>query len=230
MLYKEINNDYLIYENGELFNRSSNFFVKSYIKDNVLVHTYKDNGKVKTSRVKFTVAKAFIPNPLNLKYVINKDGDIHNNNVSNLVWSLNKSKIVFFDGLEKECSKCGFVKAIDRFPFRNNREINHQPYCIDCSSKTNKKKHLLNTDIKRDYHYKRTYNITLDLFNEILKSQDNKCAICNESNKKMCLDHCHETNGIRGVLCDNCNRSIGLLHDDIDILKNAIKYLNKWKQ
>jgi hypothetical protein len=226
---KYLNPEYVICDNGDLFPIKTGINLVSYLKDNALVYSYKDQEKIKTIRVKLLVANSFIPNPFNLKYVINIDGNIHNNDVSNLTWSLNKNKSVFYNGIEKECSTCGFVKSIFDFPHRNNRKIKTQPYCISCAVKSNRESNLLNPEKKKDYHYKRTYNITIDQYNSILESQDNKCAICFKSKDKMCLDHCHSTGRIRGILCDSCNRSIGLLKEDKNVLYNAIKYLTKWQ-
>ena len=44
-----------------------------------------------------------------------------------------------------------------------------------------------------------------------------------------CIDHCHKTGKIRGLLCDTCNRALGLFKDDIQMLKNSVAYLEKYK-
>ena len=63
----------------------------------------------------------------------------------------------------------------------------------------------------------------------LFRSQNNKCAVCNtdriELKRNLCVDHDHVTLKVRGLLCDTCNRSLGLLKDNIEILKSAIKYL-----
>jgi len=78
-------------------------------------------------------------------------------------------------------------------------------------------------------------NITLESFNELLKQQNNVCAICknNESTadkrrnkvRRLSIDHCHKTQKIRGLLCGKCNQALGLFNDSIIALENAIKYL-----
>lgn len=89
---------------------------------------------------------------------------------------------------------------------------------------------------KRNWTLQKKYNITIDIFNAMLEKQEGKCAICG---KQMSLptrsrgqdldiaavDHCHTTNVVRGILCNACNKGIGLLNDDIDVLQNAINYL-----
>jgi hypothetical protein len=88
------------------------------------------------------------------------------------------------------------------------------------------------------YGLKLRYNITYDTYLELLKTQNNKCAICgcNEFEKTwvskklpFAVDHCHTTGKIRGLLCSACNLVIGYAYDDTSILLNAIKYLDNGK-
>ena len=83
---------------------------------------------------------------------------------------------------------------------------------------------------------KYNYGLSLEDYNFLLEKQDNKCAICecnefenrwtNKNNKlPFVVDHCHTTNKVRGLLCDNCNLMIGHAKDNIETLTKAIKYL-----
>ena len=45
-----------------------------------------------------------------------------------------------------------------------------------------------------------------------------------------CVDHCHSTKVVRGVIHHRCNMMIGLAKDNTELLKKAIKYLNKFKK
>ncbi len=78
---------------------------------------------------------------------------------------------------------------------------------------------------------KSRYNLTYDEYNDLLKNQDYRCAICNttESNTPrhdfLAVDHCHVSKKVRGLLCNKCNQGIGLLNDSIENLSNAILYL-----
>lgn len=84
-------------------------------------------------------------------------------------------------------------------------------------------------DLYKNQDLKKNYGITLDTYNDLLKSQNYKCAICKTEQsdllKKLAVDHNHKSGIIRGLLCDSCNRGIGLLGDDIQILNRAINYL-----
>lgn len=72
------------------------------------------------------------------------------------------------------------------------------------------------------------YGITLEEYDVLLSSQNGVCAICKRSEpskKRLAIDHCHATGDVRGLLCQNCNRALGLFQDNADLLRIAIDYL-----
>lgn len=78
----------------------------------------------------------------------------------------------------------------------------------------------------------RKYGMTINEFESILKSQDGKCAICGYSDlsKKNffpMVDHCHDQGHVRGLLCGECNFGLSKFKDNIELLQNAIKYLQE---
>lgn len=79
------------------------------------------------------------------------------------------------------------------------------------------------------------FGISLKDYDMMVHNQNNRCLICDitfdHSNKttKPHVDHCHNTNKIRGLLCMNCNIGIGFLNDNISVLNNAINYLSREK-
>ena len=93
----------------------------------------------------------------------------------------------------------------------------------------NNKKHVL--AYGRKERFKRLYGIDLSEYDNKLKKQKKRCAICGKhedvQKKALSLDHNHKTNHIRGLLCNNCNAGLGYFGDDIEKLINAIRYLNK---
>lgn len=138
----------------------------------------------------------------------------------------------------KICTKCEQEKELSKFYKDKAQKSGLRPSCIACEKKyRSENKHikkqwqLKNRHKDRNSHYKRNYGITLDDYNELLKSQHNKCAICkstetkNKLTKYLVVDHCHESSKVRGLLCDKCNTALGAFDDNIDTLKEAIKYL-----
>lgn len=76
----------------------------------------------------------------------------------------------------------------------------------------------------------RQYGLTPADYERLLQEQSGVCAICEGTNKngrRLAVDHCHETDRIRGLLCGTCNSGIGLLKDDPDLCRLAAKYLEE---
>jgi len=81
------------------------------------------------------------------------------------------------------------------------------------------------------YELKSLYGITVEQYEAMLELQNGVCAICggiNTRKLKLAVDHDHDTGKVRGLLCDRCNRGIGLLRDSNNIT-NALKYLEENK-
>ncbi len=71
------------------------------------------------------------------------------------------------------------------------------------------------------------YGLTTEQYRTLLDKQEGTCAICSQDAPARALhvDHDHETGEVRGLLCNNCNRGLGLLKDDVVVLRSAITYL-----
>lgn len=114
---------------------------------------------------------------------------------------------------------CGWCKQ----PFSPSGP-SHRYCCEHCFKK-----------VYADKYYKRRYGVGLDWIEETLLQQNHVCAICEQVGFKMLeshytglnLDHCHRTSKPRGLLCHNCNRGIGLLQDDPNIMERAAAYVKK---
>tara|TARA_R110000772_G_scaffold2311_11_gene8024 strand:- start:5908 stop:6441 length:534 start_codon:yes stop_codon:yes gene_type:complete len=83
-----------------------------------------------------------------------------------------------------------------------------------------------NKDKYRDSTLKRTYGISLAEYNDMLKAQDNTCAICDGTSKKnLHVDHDHATGEVRGLLCHGCNTALGLLNESKDTMRKMVNYI-----
>jgi hypothetical protein len=83
---------------------------------------------------------------------------------------------------------------------------------------------------KRCSHYWKKYKIRTNDYNNLLESQNGSCAICSKTDpgtktKTFCVDHCHSTGIVRGLLCINCNTGVGSLKESEEIFNNALLYL-----
>jgi hypothetical protein len=73
---------------------------------------------------------------------------------------------------------------------------------------------------------KRVYGITTEDYNRMLARQHGACAICKQRyGQKLCIDHCHATRKVRGLLCHRCNVGLGCYADDPSFLREAAAYL-----
>ena len=89
----------------------------------------------------------------------------------------------------------------------------------------------------RNSNFKKRNKISPEEYEELLDGQNGLCAICNKPETKidyrkstvmrLSVDHCHESNKIRGLLCSKCNISLGGFCDSIVYLQSAIDYLKR---
>jgi len=78
----------------------------------------------------------------------------------------------------------------------------------------------------REANLRHRYGIGEKEYDLMYKKQDGKCAICLKKKKNnLDVDHCHKSGEIRGLLCNSCNRALGLLNDDDEIIKRAAEYI-----
>lgn len=79
----------------------------------------------------------------------------------------------------------------------------------------------------------KTFGLTLEEYDKMLKEQKGVCAICgkiNKSGNRLSVDHNHLTGRVRGLLCTTCNSALGFFDGDggIKLLLNAIDYVRKY--
>ena len=77
---------------------------------------------------------------------------------------------------------------------------------------------------------KRDYGLSPTEYAALFVKGNNRCEICgdefnNSAKHKLSIDHCHATGEIRGILCGNCNRAIGMVADNPTLLRRAAEYL-----
>ncbi len=82
---------------------------------------------------------------------------------------------------------------------------------------------------QRRRELRRVYGLTLEMYDELLASQDGCCAICRDFSRgrPLHVDHCHTTGRVRGILCFTCNTALGKFRDSRDLLQKADQYLAK---
>ena len=138
----------------------------------------------------------------------------------------------------KNCTKCNIPKSLSDFWKNKSSKDGYQSWCKSChsiivSSKLSGSEREKYLRMRRNGHLMNKYGITADDYDKLFIEQDSACAICfvkiDSSGKSLAVDHDHITGHIRGILCGDCNKALGLFRDSELIVKNAQQYLSKNK-
>jgi hypothetical protein len=148
--------------------------------------------------------------------------------------------------MNKVCSTCKQSKPLSEFGIDKNRKHGIRSNCKLCKAKADNVWKQNNPNKWKTSHMKwdwwksylnKKYNLTKEQYDKMVENQNNKCAICDvDFNSKWtkndtkfktsaCVDHCHKTGKIRGLLCNQCNLALGRFKDDSTLLQRAIDYL-----
>lgn len=132
----------------------------------------------------------------------------------------------------KICNRCKTEKPLTEYWKNKRSKDGYQHECKPCwQERTNsylqgetREKYL---KIRRNRHLVKKYGITLEQYEKMFTEQDRKCGICGKENERVSLavDHDHGTGKIRGILCENCNRGIGMFKHQTELLDKAKQYL-----
>lgn len=134
----------------------------------------------------------------------------------------------------RECQICGEIFEV--ISHGKTRKI-----CASCNKGVRDSKGRIFTPLpvrmrKRKYFLLKQYGLTIDDRTRILTEQNNKCGICGilETNENFLhIDHDHRCcpsntscgKCIRGLLCSKCNRTLGMINDDVNIASSLSKYV-----
>jgi hypothetical protein len=106
--------------------------------------------------------------------------------------------------------------------------VGNSHYCKPCHAEYVRDWYQKNKDSVRGTQFKRKYGISVSDYDRMFLQQSGLCAICSsQSNdgRRLHVDHCHDTGKVRGLLCNRCNKGLGLFRDDPDLLSIAAGYI-----
>lgn len=145
----------------------------------------------------------------------------------------------------KRCTRCKQLKSVELFPCVSKVNRNPRSICKACCAEKQRKIYHQNPEQHRNYTRKRrakyegihkrianlkTFGLTIDDYEYMLKMQNNQCAICGttkcDSGRRLAVDHCHVTGRVRGLLCRRCNQTIGKFNDSFFLLQQAADYVS----
>lgn len=120
----------------------------------------------------------------------------------------------------KTCTKCGEHKLNSEFSGRKVECKSCQREYANKNYRERPKGYWKNTNLLRNY------GITLEQYEQMLDDQGGHCLVCDKTTD-LCVDHCHTTNKVRGILCRHHNSALGLVNENIDVMKKLIKYIER---
>jgi hypothetical protein len=83
-------------------------------------------------------------------------------------------------------------------------------------------------EVKRAWQLQQ-YGLTEDQYHAMYEAQNECCKICGDVMlpERVHVDHSHQTNKVRGLLCLGCNTGIGSFAERPDALRAAAAYLER---
>ena len=127
----------------------------------------------------------------------------------------------------KVCSKCHEEKDASEFNKRLIAKDGLGFWCKDCVGDHNNSPAARSSQLK--WQLKKRFDINVETYDIMFDKQEGRCAICSrrqdELKQRLTVDHNHVTGKIRGLLCFDCNTSLGHFREDITLLEKAIVYL-----
>ena len=139
---------------------------------------------------------------------------------------------------EKECCVCNTRKPFSEFFNFKNKSDGKSYRCKSCDDKARKKWARNNPEkahlSSRERNLKHKYGVDLEWYEKQFKKQKYSCAICESKVNKttgnrefwnFSVDHCHDSGKVRGLLCNNCNRALGLFQDNPKLIRKAADYV-----
>ncbi len=127
----------------------------------------------------------------------------------------------------KYCSRC------KKRPMAYPESRNH--WCKECVKEHNKVNY--DADKRRDANLRQNRGISKAEYDLMFFRQGGLCAVCGNPEmqidpytgkiKYLVVDHNHQTNEVRELLCQTCNKLLGFIEKDRERVKKLVKYLKK---
>ena len=136
--------------------------------------------------------------------------------------------------MTKVCKLCNVEKSEEnyyKFHDKWSDNLYLSSRCKPCHQQ-HKKENANKAKNNKTEKLKLRYGLTYEQWESMREKENYACMICgiteDELNKVLDVDHCHESEKVRGVLCNHCNNIIGRAKDNVDLLKAAITYLETY--
>lgn len=150
--------------------------------------------------------------------------------------------------MTKTCNRCDIDKPLELFQRDSGILDGFKNTCKECirlynieyrkvhRDRIRKKKQEYYTakpEVQKSIYLRLKYNLTIEQYTSMLETQNHKCASCGSDSvehdryKNLCVDHCHKSGKVRGLLCHPCNTAIGAARENTKRLEACASYLKK---
>jgi hypothetical protein len=134
-----------------------------------------------------------------------------------------KLEFTEIETIGKSCCLCFEKKPFSDFLKNIRYKDGHYKHCKKCHYEV----------YGRDAHYRRSYGVSQNQYNQMVLQQNNKCKVCESQAgegqfARLVVDHCHKNKEFRGLICQSCNMALGNAKDNPEILRKLADYLDDY--
>jgi uncharacterized protein YbaR (Trm112 family) len=115
---------------------------------------------------------------------------------------------------EKPCTTCKTVYPVAEYYAEKRNRDGRSSQCKSCIAIQ-----------QAPYRRQAKYGLSPEQYEAAVEKHDGRCPICSEP-AKLVIDHDHKTGAFRDIICDRCNRLLGVADDSVNLLHAAISYLH----
>lgn len=139
---------------------------------------------------------------------------------------------------QRVCKTCLLEKPLEDYPKAGGYRKGRVPHCLPChrvqKARRMREARRRRPTLSRETNLKHRFGLSLEDYVRMLAEQGGACAGCGLSEERLLrngkpqslsVDHVHETGRIRGIVCNGCNRAVGLAGDDPKRLLAVRNYL-----
>lgn len=116
------------------------------------------------------------------------------------------------------------------------RHVRPAEFCRKCKKKIGRRRYYYDekgAEVMWRANLRNKFGMTVGDYDRMLLEQNGVCKICklpqsrarNTRPDRMCIDHCHSSDIIRGLLCSECNCLLGYAKDNTQTLLDAVEYI-----
>lgn len=142
----------------------------------------------------------------------------------------------------KRCPDCDTTKPLSEFPLRHKGGSEVGAYCHVCNRRRRRASYAKagGKDTAYTQTLKRDYGMTLDDYEQLLRRQARRCAVCDQPEtvltpktgepRRLAVDYDPIAKTVRGLVCRACSLLLWAMRDNPNILTALAAYLRRYRE